>query len=137
MTKDIMQFAGRGIPIYEELAKIFKVSTQEVSKLVEAGKVGFPEVQKVIQNLTNSGGMFENLMQKQSKSLTGMISNLGDAWAQVINIIGSGALGDMIKKAVGLVTGLFGKIVEGSKTSIEKFKEAVSEKAMLMPDYRV
>jgi hypothetical protein len=133
MTKDIMQFAGRGIPIYEELAKIFKVSTQEVSKLVEAGKVGFPEVQKVIQNLTNSGGMFENLMQKQSKSLTGMISNLGDAWAQVINIIGSGALGDMIKKAVGLVTGLFGKIVEGSKTSIEKFKEAVSEKAMLMP----
>ena len=46
----------------------------EVKSLVEAGKVGFPEVQKVIQNLTNEGGMFYNLMQEQSKTITGPVS---------------------------------------------------------------
>jgi hypothetical protein len=126
MTKDLMQFAGRGIPIYEELAKIFKVSTQEVSKLVEAGKVGFPQVQQAIHNLTNEGGMFENLMIKQSKSLTGMISNLGDVWNQFLNVLGSGALGNIIKKIVSGLTSMFGGIVENSKSSVDKFKDQLS-----------
>lgn len=45
-TKDIMQFTGRGIPIIGELAKQFGVAKDEVMKMVEAGKVGFPEVEK-------------------------------------------------------------------------------------------
>lgn len=86
---DIRQFAGRGIPIYEELAKILGVNKDQVAALVTEGKVGFAEVEKVFQNLTNSTGMYYNLMEKQSKSLTGMISNLEDAWDGVLNKLGS------------------------------------------------
>lgn len=86
---DIRQFAGRGIPIYEELAKILKVNKDQVAGLVSEGKVGFAEVEKVFQNLTSSTGMYYNLMEKQSKSLTGMIANLGDAWDSALNKLGT------------------------------------------------
>jgi hypothetical protein len=71
-----------------ELAKQFNVAENEVKGLVEAGKVGFPEVQKVIMSLTNEGGMFYNLMQEQSKTITGQISNIEDAIATMFNEIG-------------------------------------------------
>lgn len=87
-TADLNQFTGRGIPMIRELAKVFGVAEGEVKGLVEAGKVGFPEVQKVIQNLTNEGGMFFNLMQEQSKTITGQISNIEDAIATMFNEIG-------------------------------------------------
>lgn len=87
-TADLNQFTGRGIPMIRELAKVFGVAEGEVKGLVEAGKVGFPEVQKVIQNLTNEGGMFFNLMQEQSKTIAGQISNIEDAIATMFNEIG-------------------------------------------------
>lgn len=85
---DIRQFAGRGIPIYEELAKVLNVSKDEVNALVTAGKVGFAEVEQVFKNLTQEGGMYFNLMERQSKSLTGQISNLEDAWDSMLNELG-------------------------------------------------
>lgn len=87
-TADLNQFTGRGIPMIRELAKVFGVAEGEVKSLVEAGKVGFPEVQKVIQNLTNEGGMFYNLMQEQSKTITGQISNIEDSISTMFNEIG-------------------------------------------------
>lgn len=87
-TQDLNQFTGRGIPMIRELAKQFGVAENEVKSLVEAGKVGFPEVQKVIMSLTNEGGMFYNLMQKQSKTITGQISNIEDAISTMFNEIG-------------------------------------------------
>lgn len=87
-AQDLNQFTGRGIPMVKELAKILGVAESQVKTLVSEGKVGFPEVQQVIQNLTNEGGMFFNLMEKQSKSLTGMIANLGDAWDSALNKLG-------------------------------------------------
>lgn len=86
---DIRQFAGRGIPIYEELAKIMRVNKDEVAGLVSEGKVGFAEIEQVFKNLTSSTGMYYNLMEKQSASLTGQISNLGDAWDSALNKIGT------------------------------------------------
>lgn len=87
-TQDLNQFTGRGIPMIRELAKQFGVAENEVKSLVEAGKVGFPEVQKVIMSLTNEGGMFYNLMQEQSKTITGQISNIEDAISTMFNEIG-------------------------------------------------
>lgn len=87
-TQDLNQFTGRGIPMIRELAKQFNVAENKVKGLVEAGKVGFPEVQKVIMSLTNEGGMFYNLMQEQSKTITGQISNIEDAIATMFNEIG-------------------------------------------------
>ena len=50
-----------------ELAGSLEWQKSRVKDLVEAGKVGFPEVQKVIEGLTNKGGKFGALMEEQSK----------------------------------------------------------------------
>ena len=105
-TQDVRQFMGRGIPLIQELSKELGKTTDEINQMVTDGKIGFPEVQRVIENLTNEGGMFYNLMEAQSKTLTGQISNLEDAWASMLNNIGKeteGALSAGIEFAATLV----------------------------------
>lgn len=87
-TQDVRQFMGRGIPLVQELSKELGKTTDEINQMVTDGKIGFPEVQKVIERLTDEGGMFYNLMEAQSKTLTGQISNLEDAWSSMLNEIG-------------------------------------------------
>lgn len=84
---------GRGIPLVAELSKELGKSEVEIRKMVTEGKVGFPELQKVIENMTNEGGKFYNLMEMQSKTLSGQISNLGDAWDSMLNSIGEDTQG--------------------------------------------
>lgn len=98
-TQDLNQFLNRGIPLVDELAKQFGVTKGEVKQLVEQGKVGFPEVEKAIVAMTSEGSKFGGLMEAQSKSITGQISNLEDAVEQMINEVGKsseGVIGGMI-----------------------------------------
>lgn len=87
-TQDLHQFMGRGIPLADELAKQFKVSKDEVGALVTAGKIGFEQVQKAIESMTNEGGKFGGLMDAQSRTITGQISNIEDSITNAFNKIG-------------------------------------------------
>lgn len=105
-AQDLMQFTGRGIPMIAELAKQFGVSESKVKDLVSEGKVGFPEVQKAIEDLTNEGGKFGGLMEAQSKTLTGQLANLEDNIDMMFNEIGEkseGAIGGAIELAADMV----------------------------------
>lgn len=104
-TQDLRQFQGRGIPLADELAKQFGVTKDAVAGLVTAGKVGFPEVEKAIKSMTGEGGKFNNLMAKQSKTITGQISNLEDAIDQMFNQIGQSSEG-VISNAIGAASSL-------------------------------
>lgn len=94
-TQDLNQFLGRGIPLADELAKQFGKNKSEVKKLVEEGKIGFPEVQKAIEALTGEGSKFGGLMDKQSKTIKGQLSNIEDAWEQMMNEIGKSQEGNI------------------------------------------
>lgn len=87
-TRDILQFTSRGIPVIAELARVLGVAESEVQSMVEAGKVGFPEVQQAFRNMTDEGGMFNNLMEAQSKTLKGQYSNLVDNIEVAMNDLG-------------------------------------------------
>lgn len=105
-AQDVRQFTGRGIPLVKELAEMYGKTANEINDMVSAGKIGFEDVQKVLYKLTNEGGQFYNLMEKQSASLTGQISNLEDAWDSMLNRIGNanqGILSDGISGATYLV----------------------------------
>lgn len=106
MGDDLRQFTEAGIPMIHELAKAMGKADSEIAKMVSDGKIGFEDVKKVLFNLTNEGGMFFNLMEEQSATLSGKISNLGDAWDQMLNKIGQsqeGALGQGIDALAYLV----------------------------------
>lgn len=96
-TQDLRQFQGRGIPIADELAKQFGVAKEKVGELVTAGKVGSKEFIAAIDAMTGPGSKFGGLMEEQSKTITGQISNIEDAFDTMLNEIG--------KSQQGLITG--------------------------------
>ncbi|MBF1591754.1 MAG: tape measure protein, partial [Prevotella shahii] len=87
-TQDLRQFQGRGVPIAEELAKQFGIAKEEVGDLVSAGKVGAEEFKRAITSMTSEGGKFAGLMENQSRTITGQISNIEDAIDTMFNEIG-------------------------------------------------
>lgn len=103
---DIQQFAGRGIPIYEEIAKVMKIDTNEVNKFASAGKIGFKEVEQAFQNMTSNSGMYGGLMEEQSKSILGRIEQLNDNIENLFNEVGKsseGVIYSIIDTASGAV----------------------------------
>jgi tape measure domain-containing protein len=102
-AEELNQFAERGIPIISELAKVVGRTDEEIYKMAEQGEIGFAELQQAIRNMTDEGGMFFNLMEKQSKTITGLISNLGDAWDRMMNQIGENNDGLISGSIEGLI----------------------------------
>jgi len=123
--EDINQLTGRGIPVIQALAQQFGVAESQVKKLVEQGRVGFPELQAALQSMTGPGGKFNGLMKELSTTTAGKFSTLIDNLKQVGIIIGEAILpaanividtllswGDEIKvfgKVSGVVLGNFGQ----------------------------
>lgn len=89
MTQDLMQFANRGVPIFDELAKVLGVTNGQVKKFAEDGKIGFKDIEKVFQNLTKEGSKFGGLMEAQSKTLGGQWSNFNDSLGQTAVLMGN------------------------------------------------
>ena len=117
-TTDIRQFAGRGIPIYKELAEVLGVAEDKVNDLVTSGKVGFKEVEQAFKNMTASGSMYGGLMDAQSKSVTGRIEQLSDAMDMMFNKIGKNNEG-VIYGAIGTTAELVENYEEVGKIILE------------------
>lgn len=128
-TQDLNQFTGRGIPMIEELAKVFGVAESKVKDLVEAGRVGFPEVQKVIENLTGEGSKFGGLMEEQSKTISGQIRNIKDDIASMFNDMGKQSEG-VINTTLSGVTYIvehyeqFGRVLMGLVATYGTYRTA-------------
>ena len=119
-----------GIPIIAELSKVVGKSETEIKDMVSAGKIGFTEIQAVIKNMTNEGGLFYNLMAEQSKSLGGQISNLKDNFDQMLNEIGKsseGIVSGAIKGVSFLVENYetIGKLIAGLIVSYGTYRAAL------------
>lgn len=101
-TQDLNQFLNRGIPIMESLASQLGVTKDKVRELVQEGKVGFPQIEQAFIDLTSEGSKFGGLMEEQSRSITGVISNIEDALDNMMNDIGK-ASQDEITGALDIV----------------------------------
>ena len=130
LTNDLYQFMNAGIPIIAELSKVVGKSETEIKEMVSAGKIGFTEIQAVIKNMTNEGGLFYNLMAEQSKSLGGQISNLRDNFDQMLNEIGKSSEG-VVSGAIQGVSFLVenyqtvGKLIAGLIATYGTYRTAV------------
>lgn len=75
---DLNRLNDRGIPLTATLAKNFGITSTEVRKLVEQGRVGFSALDDAIKTVTNEGGLFYGMLEKTSKDYGGVMSNLED-----------------------------------------------------------
>ena len=92
-TMDLYQFLNRGIPIADEIAKVMGLDVtnaiKEVQKQIKAGKVTSDIFIQAMQSMTAEGSKFGGLMEAQSKTITGQISNIEDAIEQMFNDLGT------------------------------------------------
>lgn len=77
-----------GVPILDELAKNMGVNTSEIIRLTSRGKIGFKAVDEALTSLGSGTGKFGGLMEKQSKSFLGILSNIADFFTNLGNAIG-------------------------------------------------
>ncbi len=87
--EELNMFTEAGVPLMDELARQFNVTTNELFDMVSKGKVGFADVEQAIISLTSSGGQFYQMMQKQSQTLTGKKSTLQDDLTNISRTIGN------------------------------------------------
>lgn len=87
---ELRQFTEAWVPLLAELAKMYGVTEWAARQMITDNLVGFNDVQQAFVNMTSEGGKFFNLMDRQSLTLTGKISNLKDSFNQLLEEGGGG-----------------------------------------------
>lgn len=133
-TMDLYQFLNRGIPIADELAKVMGLDLNnaigEVQKQIKAGKVTSDIFIQAMQSMTAEGSKFGGLMEAQSKTITGQISNIKDAIEQMFNDLGKSQEG-VINTGLGVISTLVenwetvGKVLMAVVAAYGAYKAAV------------
>lgn len=115
--EELKIFAEAGIPIFDELAKMMGVSTEEIFKMTSEGKIGFEELNGVLTRLTGEGGKFHNMMQTISGTTAGNLSNALDNLKITAAELGEALLpiaNDFLQSLTGLAEWI-GELDEGEK----------------------
>lgn len=133
-TMDLYQFLNRGIPIADEIAKVMGLDVtnaiEEVQKQIKAGKVTSDIFIQAMQSMTAEGSKFGGLMEAQSKTIIGQISNIKDAIEKKFNEIGKSQEG-VINTGLGVVSTLIenwdtvGKVLMTVVAAYGAYKAAV------------
>ncbi len=76
--EELRQMTEAGVPMLSALAKSMNITTAALSDMISDGKVGIPELNKALEDMTGAGGQFFGMMDKQSKTFSGMLSTLSD-----------------------------------------------------------
>lgn len=109
---EVRQFTEAGINMYGELQALFKerdnadYTTAQIVDMISKRMIKFKDVEQVFQRLTDKGGMFYEMQERQSQTLWGMIQKLGDAFDVMLNEIGKsneGVLKGTVASAIELL----------------------------------
>lgn len=76
--QEMRQFAEAGVPILELLSNKLGKSKAQIQDMVEKGQISFKMVQDALRATSEEGGKFFDLMNKNSTTFTGALSNISD-----------------------------------------------------------
>ena len=141
--QELRQFTEAGIPLVELLADKFTqlsgrmVNTAEVFDLISKRAVSFKMVKEIFEDMTNAGGIFYKMQEKQSETLQGQWMNLKDSVAIMYDEIGNtkavhNAMEFMISSAKSLMDNwqTVSKVLGGVIASMTAYKVAVIASSM-------
>lgn len=87
-TLDLQTLAARGVPVYEELARVIGITSEEVGKMATAGTITREHITEMFRAMSAEGGKFAGLMEKAAVGTKGLSANLGVAIEAMQNDIG-------------------------------------------------
>lgn len=109
-ASELRQLTETGLPMLDLLSKKLTetqgklVSAADVMDLISKRAISYEMVEEILYDLTDAGGMFYNMQVKQSQTLFGMWSKLGDAAAIMYDQIGNtSSINEGMKSAIGTI----------------------------------
>lgn len=128
--QELRQFTEAGIPLVDMLAEKFTelngrvVKTSEVFELISKRAVPFSMISEIFEDLTEKGGMFYEMQERQAATLTGRWEKLKDAFDIGLQSVGNTktfqVYNDVILGALNLVAKnlqLLPKLIEGASAA--------------------
>jgi len=88
----MMELFHAGIPIQEELAKRFGVSTFQMNKLIQEGRVGFRDVYNALTAMTTGTGKFAGAAEANARTLGGLWKSVQHILEDLKTTIGTSLL---------------------------------------------
>lgn len=142
--EELNMLTESGVPILNELANVLNTDNANLFTLISNGAVSVNEVNQAFSNMTSEGGQFYGLMEKQSKTLNGMLSNLGDFASNLGRSLGEeafaevkDALGDLLDELDRMEkTGELQEIIEDLGGGIASITKTLLELIKLLYEYK-
>lgn len=120
----LRSFSQNGVPILQELAKMFEevegraVSLGEVFDRMTKRQIDFAMVEEAFRRMTAEGGQFHNIQEQMARTLAGEINVLKGRWENLMYAMG--------EQTEGFVLTIVRAISE-SISSLDKFKKTLSD----------
>ena len=106
-ASEVRQLTEAGLPIVDMLAKKISaangelVRTKDIMAMISKREIPFEMVAEVFEDMTNKGGIFYNMQEKQGNTLYGLWQKLGDAADIMYSEIGNtGFVNNSLKDAI-------------------------------------
>lgn len=132
-ARELTAFASQGIPIYEALGQVMGVATEEVKALAKEGEIGFGDFQKALNNLTGSGGRFDNALERMTETTTGRLDKMSRAAKGLFKSFAEqfkehfdakGLIDEITSKITWIKTNVVPSLAEAFATGAQKALEA-------------
>ena len=106
-ASEVRQLTEAGLPIVDMLAKKISaangelVRAKDIMAMISKREIPFEMVAEVFEDMTNKGGIFYNMQEKQGNTLYGLWQKLGDAADIMYSEIGNtGFVNNSLKDAI-------------------------------------
>ncbi|WP_420582089.1 tape measure protein [Reichenbachiella sp.] len=132
-AEDINQLVEAGIPIMGEFAKALGTTEDQVKKMASEGKLKFSDLEQAFTNLTGEGGLFFDLMAKQSETVGGKISTFQGKMQGIGIGIGEAfnpLIGKVFSKLIALIDQNKEQVIawaKGAAQSLESFANGLMD----------
>jgi|GEM_PF-3394776 tape measure domain-containing protein len=128
MGQDLLQMVNAGFNPLKIISEDTGKSMRQLKKDMEAGAISSDMVTDAFKKATSEGGQFFNMMEKQSKTYEGMVSNLNDTITMMLKSLGELLL-PIAKNLVNTIAPIIKEITGLFEAYSETSKQAFAEQA--------
>lgn len=137
--QDLLQLINAGFNPLNEISKVTGETMEELRERMADGGVSAQELAAAFEAATSEGGLFYDAMQKQSETLSGMLSTLSDDWSNFLGTLTSGTTDVLKETGLPALQEALAELQESAESgelasSMAKFNEAIESAIVYIAD---
>lgn len=108
------QMVEAGVPILKTLQRMYDKTGSEIYAMAQAGKISAADMVKAFDQMTAAGGVYDNMMQKQSETTMGLWDAVTGQLEYAASLVGE-SLTPLFKRLLGIAVEFADKLVAMAK----------------------